>query len=322
MHGPYSHPDRPSEGCPKWPECVGPNVVCNTCGSDAYLSGKCACCRIYMAPALNNWTPRWRLGADAGVCESCKQFTPVKFLCEYCYSSNVRPATDDEIILGAPTTKIVGSGTSKDPQLVVYDTDQHSLQVGICSESESLHVEESICKGWKSLGNRKVPAGTAKTLKEKELKVQETELGRYLSDLDLDLTQAAYLELFIQECKEEEDLTRRKNSDYTGSNDALGNFKTAVFLSNGYFSIDHTILIRMSDKIKRIFNLGLGKEALVKDEALTDTLRDMSVYCKIFRIVLEQKKRVASKTPANGESFRSSQCQVDSIRIREAVESD
>lgn len=81
------------------------------------------------------------------------------------------------------------------------------------------------------------------------------------------------------------ELTRKKNVDYGGRQDCFQNFRMAEQLG---ISMEHAILVRMSDKLSRIATL-LRQEALVKDESLIDTLRDMCNYSAIMIAVLEYR---------------------------------
>jgi len=83
--------------------------------------------------------------------------------------------------------------------------------------------------------------------------------------------------------------SRRKNTDYCGSDDAFHNFKVSEQLG---IPVPQAILVRMSDKMSRVATL-LRQEALVADEKITDTLTDLANYAIILRIYLEQQNRPA-----------------------------
>ena len=103
------------------------------------------------------------------------------------------------------------------------------------------------------------------------------------------MDQTSYLEAFKKECYEEMALTARKNRDYAGSENAFKNFKLIELLTSGRVSTADGILVRMTDKLQRVANL-LARPADVKDETVTDTLRDLSVYSKILKIRLDKAK--------------------------------
>jgi hypothetical protein len=105
------------------------------------------------------------------------------------------------------------------------------------------------------------------------------------------ITQEEYLALFKIECDEELALTERKNKDYAGSNDAMANFRAVEQLTNGRISLEDAIYVRMTDKFKRVGSLLDGHNPAVKDEAITDTLRDLSVYAKILKIIISHKNK-------------------------------
>lgn len=85
---------------------------------------------------------------------------------------------------------------------------------------------------------------------------------------------------------------KQKNDDYAGNTDPYKNFKWCEVL--GICSVERGILVRMTDKMSRIVNL-LEKENSVKDEAITDTLEDLSNYAVILKCYLEQNKKELSK---------------------------
>jgi hypothetical protein len=82
------------------------------------------------------------------------------------------------------------------------------------------------------------------------------------------------------------EITRKKNADYAGVGDPFKNFNLCQDL--GITSVESGLLVRMTDKLSRISTL-LNKEAQVNDEAIIDTLSDLSNYAMILRIYIEQK---------------------------------
>ena len=77
----------------------------------------------------------------------------------------------------------------------------------------------------------------------------------------------------------------RKNGDYANPEDPFANFRDCEALG---VSIERGILVRTSDKMRRVSNL-LDKEPLVTDESIADTLSDLANYALILRIYLESK---------------------------------
>lgn len=112
------------------------------------------------------------------------------------------------------------------------------------------------------------------------------------------MNQADYLEAFKQECHEEMALTSAKNKDYAGQENAFANFELIEILTAGRITTEDGILVRMTDKLKRVANL-LERPAAVKDEKITDTLRDLSVYAKILKIRLDGKPLKAAELKDN-----------------------
>lgn len=79
-----------------------------------------------------------------------------------------------------------------------------------------------------------------------------------------------FAEKFFNECVE---ISRKKNSDYTGgNNDPFANFSAVEQL---HISTEHGFLTRMMDKMMRIASFAKNGELQVKDESVTDTLNDL-----------------------------------------------
>jgi len=100
---------------------------------------------------------------------------------------------------------------------------------------------------------------------------------------------------FYELVDEIRDLHQKKNHDYSSDHDPLANFKLCE-----EFGIPAWLgcLVRISDKYSRIVQLASGKEAQVKEEAITDTLRDLSVYSLLCIILYEEaqrKEKISSK---------------------------
>ena len=92
---------------------------------------------------------------------------------------------------------------------------------------------------------------------------------------------------FYELLEEIKETHNRKNHDYAQDKDPLSNLKMCESLGVPAWK---GTLVRMSDKWSRITQLANGKEALVKDEAITDTLKDMAVYSLLCIILIEENK--------------------------------
>lgn len=83
------------------------------------------------------------------------------------------------------------------------------------------------------------------------------------------------------------EIARRKNGDYAEEDRPFANFETAPLCG---VSVERGILVRMSDKFRRVSNLidtpGCEK---VRDESIGDTLSDLANYALILRVWLEWK---------------------------------
>lgn len=91
------------------------------------------------------------------------------------------------------------------------------------------------------------------------------------------------------------ELLESKNADYGGiDGDVLENIKMCQMLD--ICAAEQGILIRMTDKYKRLINLLKGKEGpKVKSETTTDTIRDLIGYLILLMAVQKDK----SNAPTN-----------------------
>jgi len=88
-------------------------------------------------------------------------------------------------------------------------------------------------------------------------------------------------------------LSRNKNEDYTGKgNDPFANFTRVELL--GIATTEQGFLTRMMDKMCRINSFAQNGQLLVKDESVTDALRDLANYAILFAGYLESKKSSAA----------------------------
>lgn len=87
----------------------------------------------------------------------------------------------------------------------------------------------------------------------------------------------------VEEIKE---IHSKKNRDYAGD-DPLSNLRLCE-----QFGIPPWlgVLVRMSDKYSRIVQLASGKQPAVKEEKITDTLKDLAVYSLLCVILYKERK--------------------------------
>ena len=81
------------------------------------------------------------------------------------------------------------------------------------------------------------------------------------------------------------DISRAKCADYAGDFDPLANFRMCQQFG---VSLEHGIMVRLSDKISRIGRL-LNKENAVADEKIEDSIEDAIVYLSILLFALKEK---------------------------------
>lgn len=102
------------------------------------------------------------------------------------------------------------------------------------------------------------------------------------------MTQEEYFVEFKAELLAMYELTRKKNMDYAGAEDAFKNFKLIGHL--GAATVEQGFVVRMSDKLQRIANL-ISRENMVADEKITDSLQDLAVYSVLFLTYLKSKDK-------------------------------
>jgi hypothetical protein len=88
------------------------------------------------------------------------------------------------------------------------------------------------------------------------------------------------------------DLMKRKNADYANPEthkDAFGNLK-AVETFN--ISTGVGFITRMTDKLSRISTFVHAGQLQVKDESVTDTLRDLANYSMLMAAWIESEKAI------------------------------
>jgi hypothetical protein len=95
-----------------------------------------------------------------------------------------------------------------------------------------------------------------------------------------------FAEKFFGDCVE---ISRKKNADYTGGNDnPFSNFQSVESLG---IKTEQGFLTRMMDKMARIGSFVSKGELQVKDESVTDTLRDLANYsCLLAGYIKSQKQ--------------------------------
>lgn len=78
-----------------------------------------------------------------------------------------------------------------------------------------------------------------------------------------------------------------KNHDYAGE-DALSNFKLSENIGIPAWK---GCLVRMTDKMSRIWNFAKQEKLEVSDESIIDTLKDLAVYSILCILLYEDSKK-------------------------------
>ena len=78
---------------------------------------------------------------------------------------------------------------------------------------------------------------------------------------------------------------QKKNADYAGNSNPYANFLNSKVVG---VSPQKGILVRLMDKMSRIGNLIEGKNPMVKDETVDDTIDDAINYLVILKSLRKQ----------------------------------
>lgn len=98
-----------------------------------------------------------------------------------------------------------------------------------------------------------------------------------------------YFKFFKETTEKMFEITQAKNQDYCGpGDDPFANFSRVEAM--GICTTEQGFLVRMTDKMMRINSFAQTGQLQVKDESVTDTLRDLANYCILFMGYLNQKK--------------------------------
>jgi hypothetical protein len=111
-----------------------------------------------------------------------------------------------------------------------------------------------------------------------------------------------FIDIMQAQNKDDLEIVKAKNQDYADSADPLQNFRMVE--DAGFLSMEEGIVVRLSDKLQRIFNL-VGREdgAVVADESLFDTISDARNYLRILEIALRQKE-IESERGSYRQTFK------------------
>lgn len=104
------------------------------------------------------------------------------------------------------------------------------------------------------------------------------------------MNQTEYLENFKAITTQMYEITKAKNTDYTGADaaDPFKNFRAVEDM--GVATAEQGFFTRMTDKMMRIGGFIKNGTLKVADEKVEDTLLDLAVYCILFICYLRDKK--------------------------------
>lgn len=84
-------------------------------------------------------------------------------------------------------------------------------------------------------------------------------------------------------CKASRDLMKAKNHDYADQNEVFGNLRMCEHLSHGEVPTSLGILVRLTDKLARLYNFERHGRLAVVDESVEDTVLDIINYVVLYR---------------------------------------
>ena len=109
------------------------------------------------------------------------------------------------------------------------------------------------------------------------------------------MNKAQYLEEFKALTDRMYEITKAKNSDYSGnSEEPFKNFTMVETM--GFATTKQGFCTRMTDKMMRIAGFVKNGTLQVKDESVEDTLLDCANYCLLFICYLRSKRAVDNLT--------------------------
>lgn len=85
-------------------------------------------------------------------------------------------------------------------------------------------------------------------------------------------------------------LMDKKNRDYSGGGNVLGNLTMCEELSHGDVLTEQGIILRMGDKLSRAWTLTKGDGAVV-DEPMHDTCMDLINYATLLLVAHHQRRQ-------------------------------
>ena len=105
-------------------------------------------------------------------------------------------------------------------------------------------------------------------------------------------TREEFLTAVENEFLEAIELMRSKNQDYAPDSNGMGNLGECEEL--GLCDSEDGVLIRITDKWSRVRNLmpNRGATVSVSDESFEGTIRDLAVYCLIYRTIRKKKEEI------------------------------
>lgn len=118
--------------------------------------------------------------------------------------------------------------------------------------------------------------------------MEQVERDHCVSPEDSDIMNNPLLQDMVQTFDNCMKVAVKKNNDYGGTiRNPFANFENATIAG---VTVERGILVRLMDKMSRISTL-LDKEAMVKDEAITDTIEDAINYLAILKSYINQKNK-------------------------------
>lgn len=129
-------------------------------------------------------------------------------------------------------------------------------------------------------------------------------------------SQAKFLSAFERACDDLAATVKAKNQDYTGDADPFHNFKACEWFSHGRITPEDGVLVRITDKVCRLFNLVVSDPA-VADESFEDSCCDLAAYSILLALV--RRSRTEPDETVIGQTRTESSPETSPISNMEAL---
>lgn len=111
--------------------------------------------------------------------------------------------------------------------------------------------------------------------------------------MESNMTREQYFQFHKAFCKEAQELSMRKNHDYSGGEDGSNPFQNFMFVEHMGMKVttEQGFMVRLADKIKRLAGFCKTGTFEVSDESFRDTALDVVNYVCLLAAYIESKSK-------------------------------